>query len=123
MSFQSEAQERSSTGSKGAKQGGYEGMTENQQQLWDRLQVSNREWLGRFQAEAALTLEYVDKLTRSRSLSDAADAFQFWTVRHVELATEDGRRIMDDARRLMKAGTFLWTDLGEESGRMRGIMS
>ncbi|MCC3244491.1 hypothetical protein LG047_04000 [Methylocystis sp. WRRC1] len=126
MTSQDEARDRRagpdrSSDSAGAR--GEEGFSDNYRQLWDRFQESNKQWLDRYQSEASLALEFTGKLTAARSVSDAADAYQHWTVKHIEMATEDARRAMADVQHFWEAGTRLWSDAGGEAGRIRGMMS
>jgi len=89
-------------------------------QIWDRLQDANRIWLERLQQEAALTGEFASKLTASRSLSESATLWQDWTAKHVELATEDARRVFTETQKLIDAGTRLWSFSGERAGPAEG---
>ena len=92
-------------------------------QIWDRLQDANRIWLERMQHEAALTAELASKLTSSRSFSETASVLQSWTAKHIELATEDARRLFDDAQQMqqmMTAGARFWSTSAERSGPEAG---
>jgi hypothetical protein len=96
-----------------------EDFTGAQAQLWDRLQDSNRKWLDRIQIEANLTADLATKLSASKSLTDTANLFQNWTVRHFELATDDARRLLTDTQEILAAGARFWSQIGE-NGRRRG---
>lgn len=89
-----------------------EGLAEAQTQLWDRLQHSNSKWLDRIQNEAAMTADFVNKLTSAKTMTETASLFQNWTVKHMEMATEDARRAISDAQDILAAGARLWTNLG-----------
>lgn len=86
-----------------------EDFTEAREEIWDCLQDANRVWLGRMQQEAALTAELASKLTASRSLADTTTALQDWTSKHVELTTEDTRRLVTDAQQMVNAGARFWS--------------
>jgi hypothetical protein len=83
--------------------------TDTRDEIWDRLQDANRVWAARMQQEAALTAELASKLTASRSLSDTAAALQDWTSKHVEMTSEDTRRLFSDAQQMFSAGARFWT--------------
>ncbi len=92
-------------------------------QILDRLQDANRIWLERMQHEAALTAELASKLTSSRSFSETASVLRSWTAKHIELATEDARRLFDDAQQMqqmMTAGARFWSPSAERSGPEAG---
>ncbi|MBM3551728.1 MAG: hypothetical protein FJX45_08150 [Alphaproteobacteria bacterium] len=86
-----------------------EDFTEAREEIWDCLQDANRVWLARMQQEAALTAELASKLTASRSLADTTTALQDWTSKHVELTTEDTRRLFTDAQQMVNAGARFWS--------------
>ncbi len=86
-----------------------EDFTEARDEIWDRLQDANRVWLERMQQEAALTAELASKLTASRSLADTTTALQDWTSKHVELTTEDTRRLFSDAQQMVNASARFWS--------------
>jgi hypothetical protein len=90
-----------------------------QTQFWDRLQDSNRKWLDRVQIEANLAAEFANKLGSAKSLVDTANILQSWTVKHMEMATEDARRMLTDTQEIFTAGARLWSNLGGD-GRSRG---
>lgn len=87
-----------------------EDFTETRDEIWDCLQDANRVWVERMQQEAALTAELATKLTASRSISDTATAFQDWTSKHIELTTEDTRRLFTDAQQMFKLGARFWSN-------------
>jgi histidinol dehydrogenase len=90
-----------------------------QAQFWDRVQDSNRKWLARFQTEATITADFANKLTSAKSFTDAVNLLQNWTVKHLELATEDARRLLSDTQEIAAAGSRFWTDLGAGNGKSR----
>ena len=54
----------------------------------EKLQEANRNWFDRMQAEVELASEFAAKLTMAHSIPEAATAYQEWTSRHMEMATE-----------------------------------
>lgn len=93
-----------------------EEFTEARDEIWDCLQDANRIWVERMQQEAALTAELASKLTASRSLTDTATALQDWTSKHIEMTTEDTRRLFTDAQQMFNAGARFWSNSAPVSG-------
>ncbi|WP_424361977.1 hypothetical protein [Methylocystis parvus] len=91
-----------------------------QAQFWDRVQDSNRKWLDRIQTEANMAADFANKLTSAKSLTDTAHIFQNWTVKHMEMATEDARRMLSDTQEIIAAGARFWTNIGPGDGKSRG---
>lgn len=89
-----------------------------QSQVWERLQHANRKWLDRLQDEASMAADFASKLTSAKSFTETASLFQNWTVRHMELATEDARRAISDTQDILAAGVRFWTLPGD--GKSRG---
>ncbi|MBL1257885.1 hypothetical protein JJT62_13705 [Methylocystis sp. Sn-Cys] len=95
-----------------------EDFTDAQTQFWDRIQDSNRKWLDRMQSEASIAADFANKLTAAKSFTETANIFQNWTVKHMEMATEDARRMLSDTQEIIAAGTRFWTNIG--NGKSRG---
>lgn len=93
-----------------------EDLAEAGTEILDRLQDTNRLWLARLQQEAALTGELATKLTASRSLSESATVLQDWTAKHIELATEDARRVFSETQKLINVGARFWSLPAARSG-------
>ncbi|HEY8124281.1 MAG TPA: hypothetical protein VIF88_02515 [Methylocystis sp.] len=87
-----------------------EDFTETRTEIWDCLQDANRVFMERMQHEAALTAELASKLTASRSISETTTVLQDWTSKHIEMTTEDTRRLFSDAQQMFKAGARLWSN-------------
>jgi hypothetical protein len=86
-----------------------EDFTEARTEIWDCLQDANRVLMERMQQEAALTAELASKLTASRSLSETTTVLQDWTSKHIEMTTEDTRRLFSDAQQMFSAGARFWS--------------
>ncbi|MGE0196142.1 MAG: hypothetical protein AB7P48_11020, partial [Methylocystis sp.] len=63
----------------------------------------------RKQQEAAETVELASQLTSTRSISETASVQQDWTSKHVEMTTEDTRRLFSDAQQIFDAGARFWS--------------
>lgn len=97
-----------------------EDFADAQSLFWDRLQNANRKWLDRMQNEASMAAEFANRLTAAKSLTETASLLQTWTQKHMEMVTEDARRVMSDTQELMAASTRFWTHLGNGDGKGRG---
>jgi len=86
-----------------------EDFTDARDKIFDCLQDANRCWMARMQQEASMTAELASKLTSSRSLSETATVLQDWTSKHIEMTTEDTRRLFSDAQQMFDAGARFWT--------------
>lgn len=91
-----------------------------QSEFWNKLQHSNRKWLDRMQNEASMAADFATRLTSARSLTETASLFQNWTMKHMEMAAEDARRVMTDTQDILSAGARFWTNLGGGDGKSRG---
>lgn len=73
----------------------------------DKLREANQIWLERIQSEAKLASELASKLTAARSMPEVASAYQEWAQRHMEMVTEDAKRIFADSQKMAEAGARL----------------
>ena len=87
-----------------------EDFSEARTEIWDCLQDANRVLMERMQQEAALTAELASKLTASRSFTETATVLQNWTSKHIEMTTEDTRRLFSDAQQMLSASTRFWSN-------------
>ncbi|AZG76595.1 hypothetical protein [Methylocystis rosea] len=87
-----------------------EDFSEARTEIWDCLQDANRVLMERMQQEAALTAELASKLTASRSFTETASVLQHWTSKHIEMTTEDTRRLFSDAQQMLSASTRFWSN-------------
>lgn len=90
-----------------------EDFTEARTEIWDCLQDANRVLMERMQQEAALTAELASKLTASRSFTETASVLQNWTSKHIEMTTEDTRRLFSDAQQMLNASTRFWSNAAQ----------
>ena len=87
-----------------------EALVEMQKQLLDSFDEANRAWLARARLEATLGIELVNKLTTAHSIHAVASAYAECMSRHLDMLAEDGRRMLDDSKRLLKSGTRVFTN-------------
>ncbi|KAF0119998.1 MAG: hypothetical protein FD139_3441 [Methylocystaceae bacterium] len=90
-----------------------EDFSEARTEIWDCLQDANRVLMERMQQEAALTAELASKLTASRSFTETASVLQNWTSKHIEMTTEDTRRLFSDAQQMLSASTRFWSNAAQ----------
>ncbi len=86
----------------------------------EELQEANRNWLDRMQAEVTLASEFATKVTAARSIPEVATAYQEWASRHMEMATEDAKRIFADGQKIAQAGARLFLNGWCSNGHDRG---
>jgi hypothetical protein len=66
------------------------------QKGWTRLfQKATDDWRARIVLEQKMAAELTGELSAAKNLPDAAAAYQKWIVRHLELMTEDGQKLLD----------------------------
>ncbi len=80
---------------------------EAQTVLFEKLQELNKQWFDRVETEATLASELAAKFTAARSIPEVATAYQVWASRHVEMATEDAKRLLAEGQRLAETGARL----------------
>lgn len=86
-----------------------EDFSEARTEIWDTLHDANRVLMERMQQEAAMTAELASKLSASRSISETTTVLQDWTRKHIEMTTEDTRRLVSDAQQMFSAGARFWS--------------
>jgi hypothetical protein len=87
-----------------------EALVEMQKQILDSFDEANRAWLARARLEAVLGIELVNRLTTAHSIHAVASAYAECMSRHLDMLAEDGRRMLDDSKRLLKSGTRVFTN-------------
>lgn len=81
---------------------GTDAMLGMQRELLDAYEHASRAWLARVQREANLWSELAGKLMSS-SVPKALSACQEDMARRMQMATEDGRQLAEDAQKVMEA--------------------
>jgi hypothetical protein len=69
-----------------------EAYLETQSALTQQIEEANALWFKRLQTEGALASELLTNLAASRSVPEAATAWQHWITRHMELMMDDAKR-------------------------------
>jgi hypothetical protein len=73
-----------------------------QKDLLDAYEQASGAWLARVQSEADLWSELAAKLTKTGSLPEALGIYQESIAQRTQMAAEDGRRLAEEAQRIIK---------------------
>lgn len=76
-----------------------------QREFLDALNKAHRTWLTYLKAEAALTSDFTKKITTTRSIPDAAAAYQEWVTQQMDLLSKQAREILEETQDFTKACT------------------
>jgi hypothetical protein len=87
-----------------------EDLAATQKEFVDELQRINRAWLDRVQFEARLATELATKLSAAHSVPETATAYQEWVSRHMEMATNDIKRMLADGQKFLETGAHIVSD-------------
>jgi hypothetical protein len=90
-----------------------------QTEQFEKLQELSQSWFDRMESEATLASEFTSKLTAARSLPEAAAVYQEWATRHMEMAAEDGKRILADGQKLAETAVR-WLSNGWQANGQGG---
>lgn len=90
-------------GDMGRKQ--FEAAVAMQKEVFDTFEQMNRAWFDRAQSEIDLAVKFVGKLAGTRSIPDAVTACQECIGQQIEMFANDGRRMLADTEKLLRAGT------------------
>jgi hypothetical protein len=83
---------------------GLEEFVKAQTGLLEKLEDVNRRWFDRWQVEAQLLSEFSTKLMTARSLTDTAAAYQDFSKKQWEMASEDVKRIVAESEAFTRSG-------------------
>jgi hypothetical protein len=83
---------------------GLEGLVQGQSELLEKIQKVNHDWLERMQLEATVASEFATRMTSARSVPEAAAVWQEWALRRMEMAAEDGKRLLANSQKFMETG-------------------
>jgi len=76
-----------------------------QKELMDTYEQASQAWLSRVKSEADLWSELAAKLTGIHSVPEALSVCQQMMVQRMQMASEDGKRLSDEAQKVMKTIT------------------
>jgi hypothetical protein len=73
-----------------------------QKEILDAYEQANRAWLARVKSEVEFWSELASKLTATRSVPEALEAYQKGAAQRMQMAAEDGRRLTEDYQKIMQ---------------------
>ena len=77
-----------------------EGMLNLQKELLETYEQASRAWLDRVRSEVELWSRLGAKLTATRSVPEAMEAYQKCVGERMQMATEDGKRLFDECQNI-----------------------
>jgi hypothetical protein len=77
-----------------------EGMLNFQKELVETYEQVSRAWLDRVQSEAELWSRLGAKLTTTRSVPEAMEAYQKCFAEQMQMTAEDGKRLVEDCQKI-----------------------
>jgi Phasin protein len=77
-----------------------EGMLNLQKELMQTYEQASRAWLDRVKSEVELWSQLCAKLTKSRSVPEAMEAYQKCVSEQMQMSVEDGKRLFDDCQKI-----------------------
>jgi Phasin protein len=80
----------------------FERMLEMQNKFFN-LDEMTRDWSARVKAESDLANEFMQKLSRVRTIPEAVAVSPEWINRRMEMLAEDSRRLLPDGQKFMAA--------------------
>lgn len=91
-------------------------LMEMQQELSKLVEQANNEWLARVELEREMAAELTAKLSASKSLPDAAKAYQEWMSRRMETMSKDSQKFLADGQKLVTSMSRFMTSGMNGSG-------
>jgi hypothetical protein len=76
-----------------------------QREFVDTCEHASQVWLSRVKSEAELWSELATRLTGTHSVPEALSACQQTIAQRMQMASEDGKRLSDEAQKFMKVIT------------------
>jgi len=71
-----------------------------QKELLEAYEQASRAWLARVQSEVALWSELATKLTATRSVPEALEAYTKCVSQQMQMTAEDGQRVFNDCQQI-----------------------
>ena len=75
-----------------------EAMLDLQKELFEAYEQASRAWLARVRSEIDLWSELASKLSATRSAPEALEAYQKCAAQRMQMAADDGRRLLDECQ-------------------------
>src|SRR3974390_3031931 len=77
-----------------------EAMLNLQRELLETYEQASRAWLDRIQSEVELWSRLGTKLTATRSIPEAMEAYQKCLAEQIQMAVADGKQLFDDCQKI-----------------------
>jgi hypothetical protein len=74
-----------------------------QKEILDICEEANQRWFSRLKDDADRASDLTNKLTATKSVAEAAQAYGEWLNRRMTLYVEDSQKLMTDGQRLVNA--------------------
>jgi Phasin protein len=71
-----------------------------QKELLESYEQASRAWLDRVKAEVELWSQLAAKLTTTRTVPEAVQAYQQSVAQRMQMAAEDGRRLFEECQKI-----------------------
>jgi hypothetical protein len=84
---------------------GNTGMVNMQKELLDVYEQASHAWLARVKSEADLWSELAAKLSATRSMPEALESYQKFVTQRMQMAAQDGRRLVEDCQKITQKMT------------------
>jgi hypothetical protein len=78
-----------------------EAMMNMQKDLLDAYEQASRAWLARVKSEVDFWSDLTTKLSATKSVPEAVDAYQKSIAQRMQMATEDGKRMTEECQKMM----------------------
>jgi len=82
-----------------------EAMRKMQKEFLDACEQASRAWLARMQSEAEFWTGLSSKLGATKSLPEAFETYQKSMTQRMQMASDDGRRMVEDYQKIMSKMT------------------
>jgi len=79
-----------------------EAMLNMHQELLAAYEQASRAWVARVKSEVDLWSELASKLTATRSVPEAMQAYQASVAQRMQMAADDGRRLSEECQEIMQ---------------------
>lgn len=87
-----------------------EALIKMQMGLLDSFDEANRVWVARIRLQAVLGVELFNKVTAARSMPAVAAAYRECMNGHLDMLAEDGRRMLEDSKKLLRSSAGLFAN-------------
>jgi hypothetical protein len=84
---------------------GNTGMVNMQKELLDVYEQASGAWLARVKSEVDLWSELAAKLSATRSMPEALESYQKFVTQRMQMAAQDGRRLVEDCQKITQKMT------------------